>query len=118
MWCFNCELDLPKSEFEGSNSNCRNCQTWLKQIAQRRGWLRSKYGLTLEQHKQIHADQGRRCALCNRPTPYDKIHTDHNHVTGKIRGLLCCRCDHGLGCLGDNIGGLQKAIEYLKKSQI
>ncbi len=85
------------------------------QTSHRRNWLRSKYGLTLEQHKQIYLDQDGYCALCGKSVAYNRIATDHNHNTGKMRGLLCYPCNLGLGCLGDTVGGLRKAIKYLKK---
>lgn len=43
------------------------------------------------------------------------VHPDHNHLTGKIRGVLCKHCNNGLGSFKDNINALEKAIIYLKK---
>jgi len=43
-----------------------------------------------------------------------KLAIDHDHLTGLIRGLLCPKCNQALGLFDDNIGNLQKAIEYLE----
>lgn len=75
--------------------------------------LKRKYGLTIEQHHQIYLDQKGCCALCGDSVAYDKIYTDHDHKTGKLRGLLCFGCNTGLGHLGDSLEGLQRAVEYL-----
>ena len=80
----------------------------------KRLWL--CYNITPEQHQQLYVDQNGCCALCDESVAYDKICVDHNHKTGKIRGLLCHRCNHGLGCLGDNIEGLRRAVKYLNIS--
>ncbi len=87
------------------------------QEARRQYRLKHKYGLTPEQHRQIYLDQGERCALCGDSMPYDWLYTDHDHQTAKVRGLLCCSCNTGLGHLDDSVEGLRRAIEYLEKSQ-
>lgn len=81
--------------------------------AHRRGKLKFKYGITLETHQQIYADQNGCCAICKRPVTYSDIHTDHNHETGIVRGLLCRGCNIGLGGFEDNPISLKRAIEYL-----
>jgi len=56
------------------------------------------------------------CAICELPessTRYKTLSVDHNHVTGKIRGLLCSSCNRGLGLLKDSPDILLKAINYL-----
>lgn len=62
-------------------------------------------------------EQNNCCKICN--THQNKLnsplHIDHNHSTNKIRGLLCSKCNQGLGFFYDNIGLMEKAIEYLKK---
>lgn len=58
-----------------------------------------------------------RCELCGGPpNGHGSLHLDHCHETNRFRGWLCSNCNHGLGKLGDNIEGLQRAIEYLKRS--
>jgi hypothetical protein len=59
--------------------------------------------------------QGGYCIIC-----FDKPaeHVDHDHKTGKVRGVLCFNCNGGLGQFGDNIGKLESAIEYLKANGV
>ena len=60
--------------------------------------------------------QGSKCAICDYLfKSVSDAFVDHNHKTGKIRGILCNRCNSGLGFLGDNSDLLKKAIVYLKE---
>lgn len=65
--------------------------------------LKSKYGLTVGQHRNMYVSQNGCCAICREPTPYDQIDTDHDHTTGRVRGLLCRRCNLLVG-LAENRG--------------
>lgn len=56
-----------------------------------------------------------KCELCGHDN--DALALDHCHVTGEFRGWLCKSCNCGLGMLGDNIEGIQKAIKYLTKTR-
>lgn len=83
-----------------------------------RGWmLKHKYNITIETYKKLHDAQKGLCAICLNPE--QSIHriflaVDHDHKTGKIRGLLCDKCNRGLGQFKDNIEILEQAIKYLK----
>jgi len=73
---------------------------------------RRVYGLNEEQYNNMILSQNNMCAICNNPG--DKtLHIDHCHTTGKIRGLLCNRCNMGIGSFEDDIILLTSAIEYL-----
>lgn len=75
-----------------------------------------KYGLTEEQFHSLLKSQSGLCKICKTPT--DKtLHIDHCHTTGRVRGLLCFRCNNLLGSAKDNPDILQAAIQYLKDSQ-
>jgi len=78
---------------------------------QRRAVLKKKYGMTPGDYSQMWKKQKGRCVICKQPV---KLHVDHNHKTGKVRGLLCSNCNTALGSFKDNIGILQNAIKYLR----
>ena len=79
-----------------------------------------KYGITIKEYNKIYKKQKGVCAICGLPeslimrTGIIHLSIDHNHKTGKIRGLLCHRCNRALGYFNDNPFLLVKAIKYLK----
>lgn len=75
-----------------------------------------KYGITEEQHKQLLEDQSLCCAICLKPETEEgrKFAIDHCHETGRVRGLLCFRCNTGIGKLEDSPDRLRRAIAYLE----
>lgn len=79
------------------------------------------YGITLEQYRSMLKGQQYLCALCKKPHDEYKKHgqlfVDHNHLTGKVRALLCTGCNTALGKFNDDVDKLYAAIEYLKKYQ-
>jgi len=84
--------------------------------ANRSGALK-KYGLTPERFDALYQAQGGLCCICGQP-PSGKgiagvLHVDHDHETGQIRGLLCMRCNTGIGCLGESVDRMRMASEYL-----
>lgn len=74
-------------------------------------YLKNKYNITEEDYIVLRAKQNNACAICNIQT---KLHVDHDHETGQIRGLLCLKCNTALGTFGDSVEGLEVAINYLK----
>lgn len=82
-----------------------------------REWeLRRVYGITGEQYERLLCQQDFRCAVCRRPAAESRngcLHVDHSHETGAIRGLLCNKCNLGLGLLDDDPAILRAAMTYL-----
>lgn len=78
--------------------------------------LRKFYKLTLNDYNNMLKKQNNKCSICLTPSNKLKrpLSIDHNHITGKIRGLICASCNHGLGCFkADNgIKLLKRAIIY------
>jgi len=77
-------------------------------------FLLRNYGLTIDDKEALLAKQGGRCATCGT----DKFNgtgpcVDHNHVTGKIRGILCHDCNRAIGLVRESIPTLRLIIEYL-----
>jgi hypothetical protein len=77
--------------------------------------FKSKYGITVEQRDALFKAQGFVCAICASPTPNTKSgwHTDHDHQTGRVRGVLCHHCNLLLGNARDNPLILSSAARYL-----
>lgn len=83
----------------------------------RRHHLKKMYNITLEDYDALFQLQGGVCAICGKPETSSKasnLAVDHNHTNGSIRGLLCNKCNRGLGYFEDDATILSKAIEYLK----
>lgn len=82
--------------------------------------MKKLYGLTPDDYNQMLEEQNFSCALCTRHASEFKraLFVDHDHTTGVVRGLLCAKCNLGLGNLGDSIEGLERAVDYLKKETI
>lgn len=69
------------------------------------------FGITLDQFNHILKQQNNKCAICSKENPTD---LDHNHSTGKIRGILCRHCNTALGLFKENVQTIENAIGYLK----
>jgi hypothetical protein len=77
--------------------------------------LRRNHGITPDDYATMLLKQNGCCAICGKSaSEYKrKLHIDHNHSTGQIRGLLCVRCNYGIGCFKETPSFLDKAKEYL-----
>ena len=74
------------------------------------------YGITREALNQRILDQAGKCAACtNLLTPGRGTHIDHDHATGRVRGLLCLQCNVALGHVQDSPERLQALIDYLAR---
>lgn len=74
-------------------------------------WLRRRYNLTIAEYDELVKVQNGRCLICHEKC--DRLYVDHDHSTGEVRGLLCDRCNKGLGCFKDSPELLSNAIIYL-----
>ena len=94
---------------------------------ERKSKLKAAYGITPEQYEQMLVAQGNSCAICKSTLPFSRAYknsgktrrfvVDHCHVTGRVRGLLCNRCNRALGLIADNSTVLSQMLEYLRKHQ-
>lgn len=72
------------------------------------------YGLSKEEYLALLKKQNNSCAICkNLFKAYGEPQVDHNHKTGKVRGLLCNKCNVLLGLASDNPAFLQAALDYI-----
>ena len=128
--CSTCQETKPLEDFNknrssktGYHNQCRPCtKLWkpspeaLKEARRKtREWNRLKFtGFTQEDFKSKLEEQGGVCAICGTDDP-GKLDfcADHDHATGIKRGVLCRKCNAGLGQFNDNPELIAKAIEYL-----
>jgi len=119
---------------DGLGSHCKSCNTANKRngykknrtklIARASDWkrrnrdrvrandVRAIYGLIPEEHTRMLAAQGGNCAVCKSPSQRGRLCVDHDHVTGKVRSLLCRQCNLALGLLKENSERIYKLAEY------
>jgi hypothetical protein len=83
-----------------------------KKVADRKSHLKRKYGLTLEAFDALLESQGGGCAICGK---LDVDHVDHDHRTGRVRGILCFRCNVAIGQMDDDPERLLAAASYLSR---
>jgi hypothetical protein len=84
--------------------------------------LKKKFGITIEDYNKLFKNQNGLCAICNKSEiskhqsgTIRTLSVDHNHETGKVRGLLCSTCNRAIGLLKDNSILLLKASNYLEE---
>lgn len=128
--CSTCKQEKETSNFNknkstksGFHNQCRDCQKlWkptpdalAKARKKTREWNRLKLtGFTPNDFEKKLAEQNNKCAICGTEDPgATNWHADHDHKTGQKRGILCQKCNTGLGLLQDDINILCSAIEYL-----
>jgi hypothetical protein len=76
-----------------------------------------KYGISFDDYQRMLIEQNGVCKICRKPEKKGKsLSVDHNHKTGKVRGLLCSRHNTGLGCFEDDAALLRSAADYLEKN--
>jgi len=83
-------------------------------------YLKRTYNITLADYQALELLQENKCACCgiHKKELSKPLVVDHDHLTGKIRGLLCDACNVAIGGLGDNINSVYKAIEYLQAAVV
>lgn len=136
--CSKCKLEKERSEFyncvstkTGLSSYCKGCTAI--NIKERRGkdpegtrrrdhkrylsnkdaYLKRTFGISLKEWKGMHEAQGGVCDICKRPA--GSLCVDHNHESGKVRGLLCFQCNTSLGGFQDSVSVVSSALDYLTK---
>lgn len=133
--CTKCKNAKQKTQFStrgarksGKASWCKTClNVWrvayklknpakYKQYEFERG-LQRNYGLTIDQYKELLINQGNVCAICGTDGKEFKrnLHVDHDKHTGHVRGILCTRCNPGIGYFEHSTKKLEMAIKYLNK---
>jgi hypothetical protein len=110
------EILKKKKEYRRSNPEVAEAyreRNKEKLAAKNREYVVGGYGIGLEEYNEILFRQNGKCAICGAEPSNKNLYIDHNHETGKVRGLLCPRCNFGLGHFKDSSVLLKSAIDYL-----
>lgn len=116
------EFFKDKHKSDGHRPDCKVCNTkscgeYAKKNRESINYtcLKYKTGLSRSEYESILLDQEHKCALCKTHTDdlTKKLSVDHCHDTMFVRGLLCTKCNMGLGYFNDDIELMQTAINYL-----
>lgn len=82
-------------------------------MSQRSTYLQKTYGLTEADYAAMLAEQNGRCRICGKAPKTRLLQVDHDHVTGRIRGLLCLRCNQALGRFEYSLAVLEALLLYV-----
>lgn len=132
--CSRCGIEKGLEAFKSTRyvrSRCSDC--YIQQYTNWNRWqkqhpdyvknkeLKRKYKFSIVEYKVLLEKQNGVCAICCKAETRKfkgtivELSVDHCHKTGKVRGLLCTRCNRTLGMFKDSIGLFESAIEYLRQ---
>lgn len=123
--CSKCKCDLTeevrilsKAQKDGIHRYCKSCHLKSMEAGKRKSYLKRIHNISLEQYGFLFQNQLGRCLICKtHQSDLDKVLcVDHDHRTGRIRGLLCNDCNRALGLFKDDKTILQNAVDYLNGS--
>ena len=126
--CSKCKVQKPLTDYHkrsnrpcGVRSICKECYKGYK-YKRRDGYnreydLMKSYSITTKEYDDLLKQQDGKCKICGTTSPIEGrkkyLCVDHDHNTGKIRGLLCDKCNRGIGLLNDDIKIIKNALDYL-----
>lgn len=111
----------PHTEESKAKMSAALIRAWNKKrgyeyISPRDEKLRREFGISEAEYMKMLDAQGGVCAICkNSETGGRWLAVDHNHENGKVRGLLCQKCNTGIGLLSDSPTLIERALAYLRK---
>jgi hypothetical protein len=110
-WCFRCKtwrsvsmFSLDRSRRGGLTSSCKPCASDASTA--------SRYGISIAKLLEFRESHLNKCGICSDSLI---LYVDHNHKTGKLRGLLCPSCNSAIGLLGENPSLFAAAVSYLEQ---
>ena len=127
--CSACDTDKPLEDFKknkqgklGRYSICKKCDSERQKYRYTNGdsyavRLNRLYGLTVDEYEQMYAEANGCCQVCgiSEEEHGKRLAVDHCHSTGKVRGLLCSKCNTALGQLDDSLKRIAELYSYLKE---
>lgn len=90
---------------------CRDCE----RERQHRRNLKKLYGITMDIYDALNSAQGGCCAVCGKQSDGRRLDIDHDHTTGKVRGLLCAACNRAIGLIHDSSERAWALASYLEE---
>lgn len=124
-WCRKCSNQYVK-QWQTDNPEKRN-------LSELRAGLKKRYGMTVERYLELYTRQDGKCAICrtsvasqvdvatqlarSEKNKNTTAHVDHCHKTSTVRGLLCSKCNTGIGQLQESVEILESAIRYITDAQ-
>lgn len=132
--CPKCSIEYPVSEFYKWKKHLKWCKSCSKKHidAYRKtpqgkinskkwgritSWRKQGINITFDEYLSILSTQNSKCAICGVVDTELSLAVDHDSVSGKIRGLLCKRCNQGIGLFNHNSNYLEEAAKYLRKEE-
>lgn len=104
-----------RTRSNGYDRVCKSCSNKLREARR----LGNKNGIERHLYDTSVVAQNNKCAICKDPPKEGtSLFIDHDHKTGRFRGLLCNRCNSGLGFWRDNVALMLRAIEYVGDSTV
>ena len=114
--CTECGIEPRRGPKAGNCAKChaKRQREWyaLNRDRQRDAQLKAHYGIDLAEYNRLYDEQDGRCLICGEE---ETLGVDHDHATGAVRGLLCSRCNVGVGYFRDDVALLLKAVDYLTR---
>ncbi len=113
--CMECQGPIDPTMHRRRRLCSEECQQANRRRYDRSVWLQRIYGITLEEYERMEREQDYRCAICRTDEKPSRGSwcVDHDHETGRVRGLLCFDCNSGVGHLKDDAIAWLRAARYL-----
>jgi hypothetical protein len=110
--CKSCKV-VDARDYRRAHPECEHRRYWKNPQSERERHLIRKYGVTQADYDRMLTEQGGGCAIC-RKTQDRAFDVDHDHSTGRVRGLLCTNCNRMVGHAADSPERLEAAAAYLR----
>jgi hypothetical protein len=116
-WCHTCEHAYHQKNSGKINARIRKWQGEHKEYRRDYNYQRY-YGIDLVEYNRLFKVQDGKCAICGMHQSEHKqaLAVDHDHITKEVRGLLCHKCNRGLGLFDNSPETMAQAIKYLKRT--
>ena len=111
-WC--------RSDFRFTDGRRDYCSAECAKFGSLLGNVQREYGVSREQYRAAYFGQDGMCAVCRQPERTARntlLAVDHDHVTGRFRGLLCSHCNRAIGLLQDDPKVIDAAARYIEESR-